>query len=98
MPAPTQTRSTNGTSDEVAEQWNSRSHVSIFVRCLHLLDLDLRDDWPGITETTFSTRQSQQSLRQRIKAVEWSLYRLFELYSPRETQDVGLRLSEDIGY
>ena len=75
------------TAAEIA--WNARSSISIFVRTLHLLDLHLLDDWPDITEQTLSTRSPHQSLQQRILAVEWSLFRLFEKYSPRETQDVG---------
>ena len=66
-----------------------RTNVSKFVRCLHLLDLDLLEDWPAVTEQTFTARVSQQSLYARAKGVEWSIYRLFELYSPNETRDVG---------
>lgn len=68
----------------------SRSNISIFIRCLHILDLDLLEDWPGITESAFSSKTAQQNLQQRIRGVEWSLYRLFEIYSPQETRDVGL--------
>lgn len=80
------------------EDWSQRSNLSIFVRCLHLLDLDLRQDWPGITEKTFSTRDLQQNLQQRVRSVEWSLFRLFEIYSPTETQNVGLERLKGTDY
>lgn len=69
--------------------WPIRNHISIFVRCLHLLNLDLLEGWPGITVQTFSTKTPQQNTQHRIKAVEWSLYRLFEIYNPSETRNVG---------
>lgn len=68
--------------------WISPGHVVTFVRCLRLLDLDLRDDWPGITEQLFSVKGSQQNLQQRVICVEWSLYRLFEIWDPAYTKDV----------
>ena len=71
------------------EQWPGRSHLSSFIRSLHLLDLDLLEDWPGITIQTLSTRSAAQNLQQRIKAVEWALFRLFELYDAPLTRDVG---------
>ena len=66
--------------------WPSRSHVSTFVRNLHLLDLDQLDDWPEVTIQSFGAKAS---LQHRIRCVEWSLYRLFELYDARATKDVG---------
>jgi HAUS augmin-like complex subunit 6 N-terminus len=80
------------------EPWVGRSHISIFVRCLHLLDLDLLEDWPAITEKTLSTKASQQGLQRRIRAVEWSLFRLLELHSPKEAQDVGCVSLDDSDY
>lgn len=68
--------------------WTGPSPIVTFVRCLRLLDLDLLEDWPGISEHTFSTLPAKQNLQERIKFVEWSLYRLFELWSPAETRDV----------
>ena len=79
-------------------QWTGRDHVASFIRCLHLLDLDLLDDWPGISEQTFHARVSQQNMQLRIKGVEWSLYRLFELYTPAETRDVGPAMLENVVY
>lgn len=66
--------------------WPCRSHVSTFVRSLHLLDLDQLDDWPEVTIQSFSAKAS---LQHRIRCVEWSLYHLFELYNARVTKDVG---------
>lgn len=68
--------------------WSGPGPIATFVRCLRLLDLDLLEDWPGISEHTFSTLPLKQSLQARIKCVEWGLYRLFELWSPSETRDV----------
>lgn len=60
--------------------------MSIFVRSLHLLDLDQLDDWP---EVTIQSLGAKASLQLRIRCVEWSLYRLFELYDAGATRDVG---------
>jgi hypothetical protein len=73
-----------------ANQWPGPSNIRTFVRCLRLLDLDRLADWPGITEHVFTAKSAQQSLQARIRAVEWSLYRLFEIYDRKETQTVGL--------
>ena len=59
----------------------------LFVANLRLLDLDQLSDWPSITSRSFSTRDSQQNQKQRIRSVEWALYRLFELWDPEETRD-----------
>lgn len=74
------------------EHWPARNNLSSFVHCLHLLDLDLLEDWPGITVQTLSTRGSAQNLQYRVKAVEWSLFRLCELYDVLTTRDVGSHL------
>jgi hypothetical protein len=66
-----------------------RSNLESFVHCLHLLDLDVAKDWPDITVQTLGTRTPAQNLHQRIKAVEWSLYRLCELYDSHIARDVG---------
>ncbi|RMZ85088.1 hypothetical protein DV738_g104, partial [Chaetothyriales sp. CBS 135597] len=68
-------------------QWDGRRHIATFIRSLHLLDLDLLEDWPGLSEHTFTPRALQQNLQQRVKAVEWALFRLFELFSPTEARD-----------
>jgi hypothetical protein len=53
---------------------------------LRLLDLDLLNDWPGITVQTFSAKNADQ--RQRIGGTEWALFRLFEIWDPDETAQV----------
>jgi hypothetical protein len=60
--------------------------VKLFVTNLRLLDLDLRNDWPGITVQTFSAKNADQ--RQRIGGTEWALFRLFEIWDPDETAQV----------
>ncbi|KAK7183017.1 hypothetical protein DPSP01_006034 [Paraphaeosphaeria sporulosa] len=59
------------------------SDIKLFVTNLRLLDLDGRPDWPDITVQTFSAKNADQ--RQRIHAVEWALFRLFEIWDPSET-------------
>ncbi|ODH26064.1 hypothetical protein ACO22_04843 [Paracoccidioides brasiliensis] len=65
--------------------WLVSSHITAFVRNLRLLHLDQLPDWPDITVRTFAS--SQPNLRQRVKAVEWSLYQLFLIWDPEETQN-----------
>lgn len=68
----------------------------MFVHTVHLLDLDLREDWPGLTEQFFDTKFAPST---RVKAVVWCLYRLFELYDGKQTTDVGLlEATYDVGY
>jgi HAUS augmin-like complex subunit 6 N-terminus len=64
------------------------SHIRLFLTNLRLLDLDLRDDWPGITAGTFSTKDTQQSQKKRIQCVEWALYHLFSLWDPEGSRNV----------
>jgi hypothetical protein len=79
--------------------WQGPSNITTFVRCLRLLDLDQLSDWPDITENVFTSKAAQQNLQGRIKAVEWGLYRLFELYDPKETYTVGCyKLLRDVVY
>ncbi|KAI9797912.1 MAG: hypothetical protein M1825_005681 [Sarcosagium campestre] len=61
--------------------------IPLFLTNLHLLDLDLRPDWPGIDAKTFSTKDAQQNQRNRIRCVEWALFRLFELWDPQGAND-----------
>jgi hypothetical protein len=63
-----------------------QSDIKLFVTNLRLIDLDLRPDWPNITVQTFSSRNADQ--KQRIGGVEWSLFRLFEIWDPQETSQV----------
>ncbi|KAF2196079.1 hypothetical protein GQ43DRAFT_476641 [Delitschia confertaspora ATCC 74209] len=63
------------------------SNVKLLVTNLRLLDLDLKEDWPGITVQTFSTRHAEQNQKKRIECVEWALFRLFEIWDPQETTE-----------
>ncbi|KAL3428472.1 hypothetical protein PVAG01_01981 [Phlyctema vagabunda] len=60
------------------------SHVSLFLTNLRLLDLDRRDDWPGITTSVLTSKDAKK----RIQCVEWGLYHLFALWDPEETRNV----------
>jgi HAUS augmin-like complex subunit 6 N-terminus len=93
MPPITSSGITPSLQSRSREEWPCRSNISIFVKCLHLLDLDLLDDWPQVTERSLSIRSADQSLQQRVRSVEWCLFKLFELYSPDVANEVG---SEDI--
>ncbi|KAL4863727.1 hypothetical protein BDV12DRAFT_22582 [Aspergillus spectabilis] len=65
--------------------WPPQSSQTVLIRNLQLLNLDQLDDWPGITLRTLSP--SSQNQRQRIKAVEWILYRLIALWDPETARD-----------
>ncbi|KAF2403504.1 hypothetical protein EJ06DRAFT_571733, partial [Trichodelitschia bisporula] len=67
-----------------------RPVADLFVTNLRLLDLDRKPDWPGITPRTFSTKDSQQNQKQRIRCVEWALFRLFEIWDADEARDNGV--------
>lgn len=67
--------------------WPPPSAHTVLIRNLQLLELDQLEDWPGITLRTLSP--SSQNQRQRIKAVEWILYRLVALWDPETARDVG---------
>lgn len=71
------------------QQQAGPSHVALFLTNLRLLDLDRRQDWPGITPVTFATKDSQQNIKKRIQCVEWALFRLFEIWDPEEAREVG---------
>ena len=62
--------------------------VALFVANLRLLDLDLRSDWPSITEKTYDTKDALQNQKRRIACTEWALYRLFECHDPVVTRKV----------
>ncbi|KAG9246523.1 HAUS augmin-like complex subunit 6 N-terminus-domain-containing protein [Calycina marina] len=57
--------------------------ISLFLTNLRLLNLDLRDDWPEMTTSTFSTKDQKK----RIQSVEWALYQLFMLWDLEEARD-----------
>ncbi|KAE8387539.1 HAUS augmin-like complex subunit 6 N-terminus-domain-containing protein [Aspergillus alliaceus] len=65
--------------------WTPQPPLAVFVRNLQLLQLDYHDDWPGITVRSLSP--SSQNQRQRVKAVEWALYRLVALWDPETARD-----------
>ncbi|KAI1618881.1 HAUS augmin-like complex subunit 6 N-terminus-domain-containing protein [Exophiala viscosa] len=68
-------------------QWHPRDHIALFVRTLHLLDLDRLPDFPNITEYTLRvSAKASSNLQQRVKSIEWSLYRLYEVYDPADTR------------
>lgn len=62
---------------------------SIIISNLRLLDLDKREDWPGITAQLLSSKDTQQHQKKRIQCVEWALYRLFEIFDKEEARSVG---------
>lgn len=63
------------------------SNISLLLRNLRLLDLDQREDWPGISAVTFSTKDTQQNQKKRIQCVEWALYQLFTVWDPEESRN-----------
>ncbi|KAL4807398.1 HAUS augmin-like complex subunit 6 N-terminus-domain-containing protein [Aspergillus unguis] len=65
--------------------WPPQSSHTVLISNLQLLELDQLEDWPGITVRTFSP--SSQNQRQRIKAVEWILYRLVAIWDPDIARD-----------
>ncbi|KAL2443752.1 hypothetical protein ABEF95_011646 [Exophiala dermatitidis] len=124
---------TNPSDTGIAIQWIPRSDIAIFIRALHLLNLDLLPDFPGISESTFTsnnvslsqshistaagnatatasklpssrsanpnhkhtstststskvTTQNAPPSTSRVKAIEWCLYRLFEILNPEGTR------------
>ncbi|KAE8350891.1 HAUS augmin-like complex subunit 6 N-terminus-domain-containing protein [Aspergillus coremiiformis] len=65
--------------------WTPQSSLTVFVRNLHLLQLDYHDDWPGITVRSLSP--SSQNQRQRVRVIEWALYQLVALWDPETARD-----------
>ncbi|KAL2808799.1 HAUS augmin-like complex subunit 6 N-terminus-domain-containing protein [Aspergillus granulosus] len=68
-----------------SSNWPPQSAHTVLIRNLQLLELDQLEDWPGITPRSLSP--SSQNQRQRIKAVEWILYRLIALWDPETARD-----------
>lgn len=64
------------------------SNIELYLANLRLLDLDLRNDWPDVTTGDLDTENVQQNQKRRIACVEWTLYRLFEIWDPPTTRDV----------
>lgn len=73
-----------GSPSAVPGNINQPSNLELFLANLRILDLDLLEDWPGITAQTFGSSAAGQ--KRRIQAVEWSLYHLFSLWDPQEAQ------------
>ncbi|KAJ0115579.1 hypothetical protein J7T55_010402 [Diaporthe amygdali] len=66
---------------------SSTSNVSLFLTNLHLLDLDLLPDWPGLNPSTFTNKDASQGQKKRVQCVEWALYQLFKLWDPEEARN-----------
>lgn len=65
------------------------SDAALFLRNLRLLDLDRLPDWPGATVDTFRVgKDVLVAQKDRVRAAEWVLYRLFEIWDPKETKNV----------
>ncbi|KAL8785671.1 MAG: hypothetical protein Q9213_003230 [Squamulea squamosa] len=62
------------------------SAVSTFIAQLRLLDLDQLEDWPVLSAELFEPKHARKYQKQRIGCVEWALYRLFDLWNPKETK------------
>ncbi|KAI9374043.1 HAUS augmin-like complex subunit 6 N-terminus-domain-containing protein [Aspergillus egyptiacus] len=65
--------------------WPPQSSITILIRNLQLLELNKLEDWPGVTPRTLSS--SSQNQRQRVKVIEWILYRLVALWDPETARD-----------
>ena len=80
------------TSASAGLKQSGPSNVALFLTNLRLLDLDCREDWPGITAATFSTKNTQQNQKSRVQCVEWALFQLFAIWDPAETKDVSFSM------
>ena len=64
--------------------------VSLFLRNLRLLDLDLLPDWPDITVQTFcDARDARVQQKSRLYNAEWVLFRLIEIWDANEASNVS---------
>ncbi|KAI4173145.1 MAG: hypothetical protein LQ343_003072 [Gyalolechia ehrenbergii] len=63
------------------------SPVSVFLTNLRLLDFDYVEDWPAIAANLFVAKNARANQKQRIRCVEWALYRLFELWNSKDTKN-----------
>lgn len=62
--------------------------LNTFLTNLRLLNLDQLRDWPNPVPAIFSA-SGPQGHKRRLQIVEWTLFRLFEIYDPDETLSVG---------
>ena len=72
------------------------SHVpagELLLKNLRLLDFDEEFDWPQVTSKTFAATDSVRNLTKRAYAAGWILYKLFELFEPKETKAVSTALA-----
>jgi hypothetical protein len=94
VPAPKSTKNLTSTSETAASSKHhttvasSPSNVSLFLTNLHLLDLDLLPDWPGLNLLTFTNKDAAQGQKKRVQCVEWALYQLFAIWDPEEARNV----------
>ncbi|KGO49093.1 hypothetical protein PEXP_011420 [Penicillium expansum] len=65
--------------------WLAPSHLDVFIRNLKLLDLDQREDWPGISLRALTL--TSQNQRHRIRLIEWALYHLYTVWDPETAQN-----------
>ncbi|KAH8774489.1 HAUS augmin-like complex subunit 6 N-terminus-domain-containing protein [Diaporthe sp. PMI_573] len=93
VPAPKSTKNLTSTSETAASSKHhttvasSPSNVSLFLTNLHLLDLDLLPDWPGLNLLTFTNKDAAQGQKKRVQCVEWALYQLFAIWDPEEARN-----------
>ncbi|KAI4225979.1 MAG: hypothetical protein L6R36_003515 [Xanthoria steineri] len=66
---------------------NTSSAISTFISHLRLLNLDQLEDWPVITEDLFAPKHVRENQKQRVRCVEWALYRLFESWNPKDAKN-----------
>ena len=82
-----------GSDARAQVQVDGPSNVRLILTNLSLLDLDRRADWPGITLTTLGAQDAAHRQKERVREVEWILYRLFEgwdgVCGTQVTRDVG---------
>ncbi|KAL8657549.1 MAG: hypothetical protein Q9226_001809 [Calogaya cf. arnoldii] len=63
------------------------SSISTFITHLRLLNLDQLEDWPVLTEDLFAPKHARENQKQRVRCVEWALYRLFESWNPKDAKN-----------
>ncbi|KAL8727167.1 MAG: hypothetical protein Q9166_006204 [cf. Caloplaca sp. 2 TL-2023] len=66
---------------------HTKSLISTFITHLHLLDFDRLEDWPAVAEELFAAKHAREKQKQRIRCVEWALYRLFEVWNTKEAKN-----------
>ncbi|KAH9210010.1 HAUS augmin-like complex subunit 6 N-terminus-domain-containing protein [Leptodontidium sp. 2 PMI_412] len=87
IPPPNFVKPATTTATAITQPSSGPSNITLFLTNLRLLDLDLRPDWPDISDLTFSIKDAQQNQKKRIQCVEWALFQLFALWDPEETRN-----------